>query len=59
MQNGFLGTLWYLWISNVIQTDVIIRALALDDYELEALTRESIVASKGNEKFEFRYGQKV
>ena len=59
MLNGFLGTLWYLWISNVIQVDTIIKALALEDYELEALTKEGIVASKGNETFEFRYGQKI
>lgn len=59
MLNGFLGTLWYLWVSNVIQADVVTRALALEDYELEALTKEGIIASKGNEIFEFRYGKKI
>lgn len=56
MSNGFLGTLWYLWISNVLTVDTVIKALALDNYELESLTKEGIVASKENEKFEFRYG---
>ena len=59
MLNGFLGTLWYLWVSNVLTVDTVIRALALEDYELESLTKKGITASKGNEKFEFRYGQKV
>jgi hypothetical protein len=59
MINGFLGTIWYLWVSNVIQADVVTRALTLEGYELEALTKEGIVASKENETFEFHYGKKI
>jgi hypothetical protein len=59
MPHGILSILWYLWINDVIQVDTVIKALALEDYELGSLTKESITAFKGNKKFEFRYGQNL
>lgn len=57
MPHGILSILWYLWVNNVIQVDTVIKALALEDYKLGSLTKESITVFKGNKKFEFRYGQ--
>jgi hypothetical protein len=59
MPHGILSILWYLWINNVIQVDTVIKALALEDYKLGSLTKESITVFKGNKKFEFRYGQNL
>jgi hypothetical protein len=59
MPHGILSILWYLWINDVIQVDTVIKALALEDYELGSLTKESITVFKGNKKFEFRYGQNL
>ena len=59
MPHGILSILWYLWINDVIQVDTVIKALALEDYELGSLTKESITAFKRNKKFEFRYGQNL
>lgn len=53
-----LSILWHLWISNVIQADTVIRALALEDYELGSITKEGITVFKENERFEFRYGKR-
>ena len=51
-----ISILWHLWINNVIQVDTIIRALALEGYELGSITKEGITVFKENERFEFRYG---
>jgi hypothetical protein len=59
MPHGILSILWYLWVNNVIQVDTVIKALALEDYKLGSLTKESITVFKGNKKFEFRYGQNL
>jgi hypothetical protein len=59
MPHGILSMLWYLWVNNVIQVDTVIKALALEDYKLGSLTKESITVFKGNKKFEFRYGQNL
>ena len=56
MPHGMISILWYLWVSNVIQVDTVIRALALEDYELGSITKEGITVFKENERFEFRYG---
>ena len=56
MPHNYLQILWYLWINNIIQVDAVVRALALEDYNLGSLTKEGITAFKENEKFEFRYG---
>ena len=56
MQHNYLPILWHLWINNIIQVDAVIKALALEDYELGSITKESITAFKENKKFEFRYG---
>ena len=56
MQHNYLSILWYLWVNNIIQVDAVIKALALEDYELGSITKESITAFKENKKFEFRYG---
>jgi len=53
--HNYLQILWYLWVNNVIQVDTVIRALALEDYDLGSLTREGITAFKENEIFEFKY----
>ena len=58
MPHGMLSILWYLWVNNVIQVDAVIRALALEDYELGSITREGITIFKDNERFEFRYGKR-
>jgi predicted Abi (CAAX) family protease len=57
--DNYIQTLWYLWVNNIIQVDVVVKALTLKDYNLGSLTKEGITAFKENEKFEFRYGQKV
>ena len=59
MPHGILSMLWYLWVNNVIQVNTVIKALALEDYKLGSLTKESITVFKGNKKFEFRYGQNL
>ena len=56
MQHNYLPILWHLWVNNIIQVDAVIKALALEDYELGSITKESITAFKENKKFEFRYG---
>jgi hypothetical protein len=56
MQHSYLPILWHLWINNIIQVDTVIKALALEGYNLGSITKESITAFKENEKFEFRYG---
>jgi integrase len=56
MPHNYLQILWYLWVNNIIQVDAVVRALALEDYNLGSLTKEGITAFKENEKFEFRYG---
>ena len=56
MQHNYLPILWHLWINNIIQVDTVIKALALENYDLGSLTKEGITAFKENEKFEFRYG---
>ena len=58
MPHGMLSILWYLWVNNVIQVDAVIRALALEDYELGSITKEGITVFKENERFEFRYGKR-
>lgn len=58
MPHGMISILWHLWISKVIQIDTIIRALALEDYELGSITKEGITVFKENERFEFRYGKR-
>ena len=37
-----LSILWYLWVSNVIQVDTVIKALALENYELGSITKKGI-----------------
>ena len=59
MSHGMLSILWYLWINNVIQVDTVIKALALENYELGSITKEGITAFKENKRFEFRYAQNV
>ena len=56
MPHGMLSMLWYLWINNIIQVDTVIKALALENYELGSITKEGITAFKENKRFEFRYG---
>ena len=56
MPHGFLHNLWYLWRNNIIEVDIVIKALALQDYELGSITKQHITAFRENEKYEFRYG---
>ena len=58
MEHNYLPILWHLWINNVIQVDAVIRALALENYELGSITKEGITVFKENERFEFRYGKR-
>jgi hypothetical protein len=58
MQHNYLSILWYLWINNIIQVDAVIKALALEDYELGSITKEGITVFKENERFELRYGKR-
>ena len=58
MSQEILSALWYLWVNNIIQVDVVIKALTLQNCELGSLTKESITVFKENEKFEFRYGKR-
>jgi hypothetical protein len=58
MQHNYLPILWHLWINNIIQVDAVIKALALEDYELGSITKEGITVFKENERFEFRYGKR-
>jgi hypothetical protein len=56
MQHNYLSFLWHLWINNIIQVDTVIKALALEGYDLGSITKESITAFKENERFEFKHG---
>ena len=58
MSQEILSALWYLWVNNIIQVDVVIKALTLQNCKLGSLTKESITVFKENEKFEFRYGKR-
>jgi hypothetical protein len=58
MQHNYLPILWHLWINNIIQVDTVIKALALEGYELGSITKEGITVFKENERFEFRYGKR-
>ena len=51
---GYLGTLWELWHSKVIEPAHIIKALSLHGYELTALTNGGIVTSNKNTRFEYK-----
>jgi hypothetical protein len=58
MSQEILSALWYLWVNNIIQVDVVIKALTLQNCKLGSLTKESITVFKEDEKFEFRYGKR-
>jgi hypothetical protein len=58
MQHNYLPILWHLWVNNIIQVDAVIRALALEDYELGSITKKGITAFKDNERFEFKLGER-
>lgn len=56
MSNGYLATLWQMWTDKVIEPAHVIKALAVHGYELGALTKEGIVASTANERYEYKHG---
>ena len=58
MSQEILSALWYLWVNNIIQVDVVIKALTLQNCKLGSLTKESITVFKEDERFEFRYGKR-
>ena len=58
MSQEILSALWYLWVNNIIQVDVVIKALTLQNCKLGSLTKESITVFKEDKRFEFSYGKR-
>lgn len=53
MSNGFLGTIWQMWLAGIINERHIEMSLSLHDYKLAKIDDKHIVATKENETFSF------
>ena len=53
MSNGFLGTIWQMWLAGIINERHIEMSLSLHDYKLTKIDDKHIVATKENETFSF------
>jgi hypothetical protein len=54
MPNGYLGALWLMWSNNAIEPAHVIKALSIYGYKLDALTKEGLVSSNNNTRFEYK-----
>ena len=53
MPNGYLFTLWNMWMSEIITVTQIIQILKTHGYELVCLTKENVKIEKPGETFEY------
>ena len=53
MSNGYLGTLWQMWLAGIINERHIEMALSLHGYTLTKIDKKHIVTTKENETFSF------
>ena len=53
MSNGFLGTIWQMWLAGIINERHIEMSLSLHNYELLKIDNKHIKAKKENETFSF------
>lgn len=53
MSNGFLGTIWQMWLAGIINERHIEMALSLHNYKLTKIDDKHIEATKENETFAF------
>jgi hypothetical protein len=58
MANGYLGTLWNMWMFGIINKVDIGKAVALYGYNLVELTDKNLLVKNETESFEFQYGVK-
>jgi hypothetical protein len=54
MPNGYLGALWLMWSNSAIEPAHVIKALSIYGYKLDALTKQGLVASNENTRFEYK-----
>jgi len=53
MSNGYLGTLWSMWLAGIINERHIEMSLSLHGYTLTKIDNTQIVTQKENETFSF------
>lgn len=53
MSNGYLGTLWQMWLAGIINERHIEMALSLHGYTLTKIDDRHIITTKENETFSF------
>jgi len=53
MSNGYLGTLWSMWLAGIINERHIEMSLSLHGYTLTKIDNTQIVTQKENETFAF------
>lgn len=53
MSNGYLGTLWQMWLAGIINERHIEMALSLHGYTLTKIDNKQIHTQKENEIFSF------
>jgi len=53
MSNGYLATLWQMWLAGIINVRHIEMALSLHGYKLSKIDESHITAAKENETFSF------
>jgi len=53
MSNGYLGTLWSMWLAGIINERHIEMSLSLHGYTLTKIDNTHIVTQKENETFAF------
>ena len=58
MANGYLSTLWNMWMNKIINKETIQNAVSVYGYTLTSLSETGIVVQNENETFEYQYGVK-
>lgn len=58
MANGYLSTLWNMWMNKIITKETIQNGVSVYGYTLTSLTETGIVVQNENETFEYQYGVK-